>query len=80
MLDAAVIALENLFVPTRMMFLFLGVLMGLALGAIPGLGGLVGLAILLPFTFDMDPYVAFRRRGNQNSTSRAPAAPAVRTR
>ncbi len=59
MLDAAVIALENLFVPMRMMFLFLGVLMGLALGAIPGLGGLVGLAILLPFTFDMDPYVAF---------------------
>jgi TctA family transporter len=33
--------------------------MGLALGAIPGLGGLVGLAILLPFTFDMDPYMAF---------------------
>jgi len=29
------------------------------LGAIPGLGGLVGLAILLPFTFDMDPFMAF---------------------
>lgn len=59
MLDAAVIALENLLVPMRLLFLFFGVLMGLALGAIPGLGGLVGLAILLPFTFDMDPYMAF---------------------
>jgi len=59
MLDAAMIALENLLVPMRLLFLFFGVLMGLALGAIPGLGGLVGLAILLPFTFDMDPYMAF---------------------
>lgn len=59
MLDAALIALENLLVPMRLLFLFFGVLMGLALGAIPGLGGLVGLAILLPFTFDMDPYMAF---------------------
>jgi TctA family transporter len=32
--------------------------MGLALGAIPGLGGLVGLAILLPFTYTMDAFAA----------------------
>ncbi|MFQ5684219.1 MAG: tripartite tricarboxylate transporter permease [Candidatus Binatia bacterium] len=59
MFEAAVIAFYNLFVPIRLLFLFLGVVMGLGLGAIPGLGGLVGLAILLPFTFDMDPYMAF---------------------
>jgi TctA family transporter len=40
--------------PDRMMFLAFGVLVGMALGAIPGLGGVVGLAILLPFTFEMD--------------------------
>jgi TctA family transporter len=45
--------------PVRMMFLITGVLMGLVLGVIPGLGGIVGLAILLPFTFEMDPYSAF---------------------
>ena len=45
--------------PMRLLFLFFGVLMGLLLGAMPGLGGLVGLAILLPFTFDMDPFMAF---------------------
>ena len=59
MLEAATVAFENLLVPTRLGYLFIGVLMGLALGAIPGLGGLVGLAILLPFTFDMDSFEAF---------------------
>ena len=48
MLEAATVAFENLLVPTRLGYLFIGVVMGLALGAIPGLGGLVGLAILLP--------------------------------
>lgn len=59
MLEAAMVAFDNLLVPTRLLYLFIGVIMGLALGAIPGLGGLVGLAILLPFTFDMDSFEAF---------------------
>jgi len=59
MLEAAISAFHNLLEPMRLLFLFIGVFMGLALGAIPGLGGLVGLAILLPFTFDMDPFMAF---------------------
>jgi putative tricarboxylic transport membrane protein len=33
--------------------------MGLVLGIIPGIGGLTGTAMLLPFTFGMDPYSAF---------------------
>ena len=40
-------------------YLILGVLIGLYFGAIPGLSGLVGLAILLPFTFFMEPAPAF---------------------
>jgi putative tricarboxylic transport membrane protein len=40
-------------------YLVLGVLIGLYFGAIPGLSGLVGLAILLPFTFNMEPAPAF---------------------
>ena len=44
--------------PTRLMFLSFGVIIGLVLGVIPGLGGLVGLSLLLPFTFNMDPYTA----------------------
>ena len=40
-------------------YLFLGVLLGMFFGAVPGLSGLVGMAILLPFTFGMSPGSAF---------------------
>jgi len=40
-------------------YLALGVLIGIYFGAVPGLGGLVGMAILLPFTFGMEPASAF---------------------
>ena len=59
MLQAAGQALVIMVDPMRLGFLFLGVIIGLILGVIPGLGGIVGLAILLPFTFGMDPYSAF---------------------
>lgn len=59
MLDAAGQAFNTLMDPFRLMLLFGGVLMGLVLGILPGIGGLVGLALLLPFTFNLDPYAAF---------------------
>ena len=39
-------------------FLVFGVFIGIWLGAVPGLGGILGLVILLPFTFDMEPVSA----------------------
>ncbi len=54
MLEAMIDGLTMLLSGERMFFMTFGVLVGMALGAIPGLGGVVGLAILLPFTFDMD--------------------------
>ena len=36
-----------------------GVVLGLSLGVIPGLGGVVGLAILIPFTYHLDTFSAF---------------------
>jgi TctA family transporter len=45
--------------PHRLMFLGAGCIMGLVLGIVPGIGGLTGTAMLLPFTFNMDPYSAF---------------------
>jgi len=59
MLTAAGDALVIMSDPMRLMFLFGGVIIGLILGVIPGLGGLVGMALLLPFTFDMDKFAAF---------------------
>jgi len=47
-------SLASMLVPERLLFLGLGVLAGLILGVIPGIGGLTGIALLLPFTFDMD--------------------------
>jgi TctA family transporter len=35
-----------------------GALIGLVVGIIPGLGGLAGLSLLLPFTFGLDPHAA----------------------
>lgn len=58
MLDAAAKAFVMLLDPFRMALLFLGVIMGLVLGILPGIGGLAGTALLLPFTFNMDPYAA----------------------
>lgn len=40
-------------------YLGLGILLGLFFGAVPGLSGLVGMAILLPFTIGMEPASAF---------------------
>src|SRR6266446_5314069 len=45
--------------PVRLLYLGAGCMMGLVLGIIPGIGGLAGTAMLLPFTFNMDPYTAF---------------------
>src|SRR5829696_9862603 len=59
MAAAAGKAFLQLIEPHRLMFLALGCIMGLVLGIIPGIGGLTGTAMLLPFTFAMDPYSAF---------------------
>lgn len=40
-------------------YMVLGVLIGLYMGAVPGLGGIIGLSLLLPFTFGMEPASAF---------------------
>ena len=40
-------------------YMFLGLVIGMYFGAVPGLGGLTGMAILLPFTFGMQPAEAF---------------------
>jgi TctA family transporter len=41
--------------PIVLAYLLLGVVMGLAVGVFPGLGGIAGLSLLLPFMFGMEP-------------------------
>jgi putative tricarboxylic transport membrane protein len=43
----------------HLLMLISGVFMGLAIGILPGLGGIVGMTILLPVIYGMDPHSAF---------------------
>ncbi|MDP2358121.1 MAG: tripartite tricarboxylate transporter permease [Beijerinckiaceae bacterium] len=58
MLGAAAKAFSLMFDSWTLLMLGIGVIMGLVLGIIPGIGGLAGTALLLPFTFSMDPIAA----------------------
>lgn len=52
---ALIEALALISQPQQMAFLVLGVLLGLSVGIFPGLGGIAGLSLVLPFIFGMDP-------------------------
>lgn len=54
-IEATVDALSMLVDPSRLLWLLLGILMGITVGVIPGLSGVVGMAMLLPFVYGMDP-------------------------
>src|SRR5712671_3491785 len=78
MLHAAGHALVMLLDPYRLLMLSCGVVMGLVLGILPGIGGLSGTALLLPFTFTMDPYSAFALLlGLASTTSTGDPIPAI---
>jgi TctA family transporter len=51
-------ALTLLLEPARLAILVTGVVIGLAIGVLPGLNGIVGMAMLIPFTYNMDPHTA----------------------
>ncbi len=48
-------AFSLIFHPEQIIFLMLGVLLGLSVGVFPGLGGIAGLSMVLPFIYGMDP-------------------------
>ncbi|TVQ33507.1 MAG: hypothetical protein EA356_12170 [Geminicoccaceae bacterium] len=56
MLEALINGLFILLDPFRLMMLCTGVVIGIVVGILPGLGGLMGMALVLPFIFGMDPF------------------------
>lgn len=56
MLDAGLEALLLLTDPTRLLYMFVGIGIGFAVGFLPGVGSTIGMSIVLPFIFGMDPY------------------------
>ena len=49
------LGLETVFQPVNLLFCFLGVFLGTAIGVLPGIGPLGTIAILLPVTFSFPP-------------------------
>ncbi len=58
MLDHLVIGLTAALQLKQFLFMVAGTVIGLWVGVLPGLGGPVAMAILIPFTFSMDPLSA----------------------
>ena len=56
--EAFVGALTNFLDPGLWLFMVTGALIGFILGIIPGVGGLLGLALFLPFVFVLSPIEA----------------------
>lgn len=78
MMDAAGVAMTNLMSLERLFFLVFGVLVGLSIGLLPGIGGMTGFALLVPFTYTMDPFSAFAMLlGMHSVTSTSDTIPAV---
>ncbi|TGG94280.1 C4-dicarboxylate ABC transporter permease [Natronospirillum operosum] len=51
-------ALLNVLTPYTLFFLVLGVLIGIVAGILPGINGAIGISLILPFTFGMEPATA----------------------
>ena len=58
MVDNLILGLTAALQLKQFMFMVLGTVIGLWVGVLPGLGGPVAMAILIPFTFSMDPLSA----------------------
>ncbi|MEC5322821.1 tripartite tricarboxylate transporter permease [Aurantimonas sp. A3-2-R12] len=58
MFDVFVSALAELLTWQHMLYMLLGVLLGLSIGVFPGLGGIAGLSLLIPFLYGMDSVTA----------------------
>lgn len=54
MFDVLVAALLELLTLQHLMFMLIGVCVGLSIGVFPGLGGIAGLSLLMPFLYGMD--------------------------
>ena len=59
MIDVFLSALGTLLSLDHMIYLMIGVLVGLVVGILPGLGGIAGMSLFLPFVYGVPPTAAF---------------------
>jgi len=72
MLEALFAGLGLIFQWHVLAYFALGCAIGILMGAIPGLGGAIGLVLLLPFTFSMEPVAAFEQARDKESRQLPP--------
>ena len=78
MLDTLIISALNLSNPVILLAIFSGSIIGFIFGAMPGLGSIQALALVLPFTFGWDPVVAmFFYAGIMGATSEGGSVAAI---
>ena len=58
LIDNIVLGFSTAISPINLVYCFLGVFFGTLLGALPGIGALAAVSILLPLTFSLDPTTA----------------------
>lgn len=56
--EAILSALGTVLTFQHIQYLMIGVVVGLVVGVLPGLGGIVGMSLLLPFVYGMEPTLA----------------------
>lgn len=61
--DLLYYAFQEVVVTDAIVYLMLGVALGVTFGIIPGLGGTTALALLIPFTYSMEPFDAMMLAG-----------------
>ncbi len=72
------LAIERLADPQALAMLLTGVFIGTTFGALPGLGSIVALSVVLPFTFGMDPLAAmYLYAGIMSSVTFGGSVPAI---
>ena len=78
MFESLASGIALLFTVKGVMYLGLGIGVGLVFGAIPGLGGVTAIALLMPLTFGMEPYEAITLVGGvMGATSFGGSIPAI---
>lgn len=78
MFEAMSLAIESLANPFSILMLLLGTLLGSSFGALPGLGGIIAMAVALPFTYGMDSMLAmFVFAGIMSSVTFGGSIPAI---
>lgn len=57
-MDNILLGFSQVLMPENFLFLFIGVTVGLIVGALPGLSDSIAMAVLIPITFGMDPQIS----------------------